>query len=141
MRRQYLTHPQFQISFTISFVIGIVLIFAVLGGTTLATLTLLGKDPALPPTQKIFFSDNMQSLAKLLCIVGFICVVGFAAVGFYLSYKFVGPLYRVENWLEERMKNKDFIYFQIRPGDELESVVNYLNRMVSRMVESRKEKS
>ena len=132
MRRKYVTHPHFQFAFTSSFVLGVISIFLILGGLTVAMLYLLSGDPALTAQQQMFLSSETLKLVYVLAFAAVLLLLIFIFVGLYMSYKFVGPLYRLESWLADRIANRDFLPLTLRPGDELEKVVIAINRLIQR---------
>ena len=110
--------------------LGVILIFLILGGTTIGSLYLLRADPALIESQRELLTNSAHRLLRLLLFAALLCSLLFSVIGLYLSYTFIGSLYRLETWLEERIQNGDYVFFKIRPGDELEPAVNVLNRML-----------
>ncbi|OVE76109.1 hypothetical protein BVX98_06420 [bacterium F11] len=131
MRKQYITHPKFQYSFTFSFVLGILLILIFLGGTSLATLYLISKQSFLTLAQQQNLSEGIQSLLRFVLLLGMPSLFMFTLLGLYLSYKFVGPLYRLENWLEFHLLGKNPPPLKLRPGDELQPIANILAQTLS----------
>lgn len=129
MRRQYITHPKFQTSFTLSFVVGILIILTVLGYRSIATLYLLSKDPFLTYAQRSGLVGGASHLAVFIMILAFIFLVVFTLLGIFLSYKFVGPLSRVETWVEKNIEGEPLEPLTLRKGDELKPLVSVLARL------------
>lgn len=138
MRRQFVTHPQFQFSFTLSFVLGVSVLFALIGGTTIVTLFMLAGHPSLSETQRLFFQASGREFLAYLIYLYLFSLIVFSMIGFYLSYKFVGPLARLENWLAERLSSGSVDPIKLRPGDELEGVSLALNRLLLRIFTGRR---
>jgi len=132
MRRQFVTHPSFQFSFTLWFVAGVGVLFLLIGGATLWPLLILANSPELSIAQRGFFTAFSGELIGFLFYLLIFSILIFCWVGLYLSYKFVGPLMRVEAWLEEGLANKSFPPIKLRPGDELIGVVSILSRMAQK---------
>ncbi len=132
MRRQFVTHPSFQRSFTLSFLLGVLLIFVIIGGTTIFSLYWLGNDPMVSETQRQILRGNAREFATYVAYLTFFALLVMGWIGFYLSYKFVGPLFRLEVWLKDRLNNKNADPIVLRPGDELEPISVILNRLVKR---------
>ena len=74
--------------------------------------------------------SDLQQMAFWLGVAAIFSVIGFGALGLYLSYKFVGPLTRLERWLNEIVEGQQPARLHLRPGDELEPLVEVLNRML-----------
>ncbi len=137
MRRQFVTHPAFQASFTFSFLIGVFFIFLFIGGTSILSLYLLSNDPLISETQKFILRGNAKEFAVYLGYLTVLTLLVLGWVGFYLSYKFVGPLYRLESWLADRLEKQDSDPIQLRPGDEMESLSDILNRLIQKKFSSK----
>jgi hypothetical protein len=136
MRRQYITHPRFQFAFTATFVTSVVLIFAILGGITVATMVMLARDPLVSEAQRAILNGATRHLLATLGLSLLVAIITFSLGGIYLSYKFVGPLYRLENWLEDRLAGEEFSPLILRPGDELVGVVGLLNDILPKKKKS-----
>jgi hypothetical protein len=130
MRRQFITHPRFQASFTTSFILGVLIVFLLIGGSTLLALMMLSQDPLLTETQRLILRTSAKEFGTYLAYLAVLSFLILGWIGFYLSYKFVGPLYRLELWLQDRLDNKSTDPIQLRPGDELEPVAMVLSRLV-----------
>lgn len=131
VRRQYVTHPRFQITFTVFFAFGTTFIFVVLGLATFARLFLLSKDPLLFEDQRTMLVQGAITILAGLGVMGVLVVALFTLFGFFLSYKFVGPLYRLENWLESQVQKPNSTPIKLRPGDELAKIAGLLQEAVS----------
>jgi|GEM_PF-4493970 len=138
MRRRYITHPDFQYSFTFSFLLGIGAIFVLMGGGAVGTLYLLYHDPTLSSDQKILLLGGIKFFALFLLDLVIPSLILFSFLGVYLSYKFVGPLSRVERWLEEILLSGSVLPLRLRPGDELLPMVEILTRQIQKLKLSRK---
>jgi len=138
MRRVYLTHPRFQFSFTLSFALGVALIFILIGGFSVLSLHLLAQEPLLSAEQRFFLANQSTSLVWFTLKMGVPITILFTLLGFYLSYKFVGPLYRLEAWLELHLLEKKPSVLKLRPGDELEPLVQALDRTIEKQKPSKK---
>jgi len=130
MRRRLITHPRFQLTFTFYFVVGCLAIFILIGGVNIVTLLLLASDPLLTSGQRgILVGSSKQILGYLLLICS-IATTFFIFMGGYLSYKFIGPLFRLELWLKHCLDEKKYIPFKMRNRDDLEAVIQILNRLL-----------
>ena len=130
MRRRYITHPRFQYSFTFAFVLGVLAILHLVGGLGIATLHFLCDSPVLTSEQITVIQSGGQSLLRSLTLIGFLMILLFSLLGFVLSCKFVGPLYRLEGWLEMVLLGGKSPPLRLRPGDELAKMTQSLNRIV-----------
>lgn len=112
------------------FGLGTLITVIILGTTTLGGLTLLSLDPMVTEQQRNILLSGVSTVGGMTALLGFIALAIFLFVGFYLSYKFVGPLYRLENWLEQNIANPSDETLKLRPGDEMERIVNLLHDQI-----------
>lgn len=133
VRRQYITHPRFQIIFTLSFVLGVLFIFLFLACLFGLNLSLYISQPSITDAQKDIVIEELQKVGGFYLIAALISTVISGLIGVFLSYKFVGPLARLENWLEQKLQNPDQEGIFLRPGDELENVANTLSDISARV--------
>jgi hypothetical protein len=132
MRRQYITHPKFQISFTVSFVLGVLFIATALGLATAGTLYLIAGSAGLSSDQQIILRSGAQQIIIGSVVVALILALIFTFIGLYLSYKFVGPLSRLELWLEQYLAGDIHPYLKLRKGDELEKSATLLFNIIEK---------
>lgn len=131
-RKHYLTHPRFQAAFAFAFIRGALISVFFPACALFLTVYLLAQDPSFSILQKAALLQEVNNLVILFfwIVVG-LCVI-FGVMGFYLSYKFVGPVRRLEDWLIKNVGNIKTEALKLRPGDELSPVVNVLNRLFYR---------
>jgi signal peptidase II len=132
MRRQYITHPKFQISFTVWFVLGVLSIVFILGLTSILTLHFVAATPTITEDQRVILRSGAQQIVMAMLILALILTAIFSFVGVYLSYKFVGPLSRLEQWLERYIAGENLPYLKLRKGDELEPAAMLLFQIIDR---------
>jgi hypothetical protein len=58
--------------------------------------------------------------------------IGFAIAGFILSGKFIGPLTRLERWIENHLRGETDKPLRLRKGDELNAIVTLLHKVLER---------
>lgn len=133
MRKHYLTHPKFQFSYTFSFIKGTIFSILPPAALIIATLYLMGMDPTVTPEQRAVLYDGInQTVVLFLWCVG-IAVALFGAIGVYLSYKYIGPMDRLEAWLAKRLHEADSgEALSLRSGDDLAPIAEILNRMLAK---------
>ena len=129
MRRQFVTNPGFQFSFTFWFIAGVAILFVFIGGASAASLLILSRAPELTDIQRVFFSAFFQEYIGFLFYLFLFSILIFSWVGLYLSYKFIGPLFRIESWLEDLIGGRKRENIRLRPGDELANVVGQLGKL------------
>lgn len=132
MRRKYFTHPQFQWRFTFYFCIGGLITLGILGGVALLTLFLIAKSQYVLSDQSTVILAKFRELVLLTVYFGGILSLLLLFIGSYLSYKMVGPLYRLETWLETHLLGKNPEAIVLRSGDELEGINRVLVRLRSK---------
>ena len=132
MRRNYLPQPKLQFLFTASFTAGVIIIMALLGGAYYLTLYLLGHSNLIALEQRAILLNHLKLFLPTLLWVSGLLIVVFSLMGIYLSYKLVGPLFRLETWLEMQLLGGDPPPIKLRKGDELEHIADVLIRLVSK---------
>lgn len=130
MRRQFITHPSFQYSFTFWFVAGVAVLFVLIGLVTLGPVYLLSTAPELSVSQQGFFHAYTHEFFWFLFYLFVFSVLVFTWVGLYLSYKFVGPLARLEAWLTDCLSSKTARSIKLRPGDEMIGIASVLTEIL-----------
>jgi len=141
MRRQYITHPQFQKSFTISYVLGALFILVLIGVTNFSAVWFLAQNPMLSPVQEMALFSSAKGIFFLQVTLGLVLAVLFSLIGVYFSYKLVGPLRRLELYLEGVLHGQNPREIKLRPGDELGKISKVINQIVNERREKIKKKS
>jgi len=128
-RRNYFIKKNFQVNFTVKFLI-IILIEAFLAAglflyMSKGTLTTgyLGSELRIARTYDFFLP--MLLLSNLI-IVGISAVIGIA-VFIFLSHRIAGPLYRFENILDAIKKGDLTQRFKLRENDQFVELANSIN--------------
>ncbi|MCB4756655.1 MAG: hypothetical protein LHV69_06435 [Elusimicrobia bacterium] len=132
MRRQYLPRPRFQISFSFFFLLGALVIIGVLGGSTLLNLHLIGKSSFVDPAYQPIFRQQVESFRQFFLWNIITFPLFFFVLGVYLSYRLIGPLKRIESWLELHLLGVEPPYLKTRKGDELEPIVRTSARIFAK---------
>ena len=128
-RRNYFIKKNFQVNFTVKFLI-IILIEAFLAAglflyMSKGTLTTgyLGSELRIARTYDFFLP--MLLLSNLI-IVGISAVIGIAVL-IFLSHRIAGPLYRFENILNSIKKGDLTQRFKLRENDQFAELANSIN--------------
>ncbi len=128
-RRNYFIKKNFQVNFTVKFLI-IILIEAFLAAglflyMSKGTLTTgyLGSELRIARTYDFFLP--MLLLSNLI-IVGISAVIGIAVL-IFLSHRIAGPLYRFENILDSIKKGDLTQRFKLRENDQFVELANSIN--------------
>jgi len=128
-RRNYFIKKNFQVNFTVKFLI-IILIEAFLAAglflyMSKGTLTTgyLGSELRIARTYDFFLP--MLLLSNLI-IVGISAVIGIAVL-IFLSHRIAGPLYRFENILDAIKKGDLTQRFKLRENDQFVELANSIN--------------
>jgi len=130
MRRQLITHPDLQGSFTLAIVGGLVIMFGLIGGISILTLYMLSLDPAVSVEQSAIILQTAQRMGVSLLYATVTLLLGGVAIGLYLSYKYVGPLTRIEDWCRNSLSGDFGTPLKLRPGDDLGKIARLLNKVV-----------
>ena len=132
MRRRYVTNPGFHISFTLAFVLGAFIALSIPAAALFVALYLVSQDPSLTAGQTQTITQGLNDLISLFVVLLFIAITVFAGIGGYLSYKFAGPMRRLEMWIAEQVQAGPTRPIKLRPGDELTAVTSALNRVIKK---------
>ena len=132
MRQSFLSHPRFQLLFTLSFVIGAVFIVLTLTVSTWATFSHLTKTLPLSEFQRTILVDSANQTVFLGGMAAILVGIVFFALGLYLSSKFIGPLTRLERWLENHLSGQKQLPFKLRRGDELSDTARLLFKVLEK---------
>lgn len=133
MRRRLITHPRFQFSFTFAYVQGIFLALTIPAVALFFAFYYVAKDPIVTVPQRAVLIQTLNSAVSVfLGLLGGAALI-FAAVGLYRSYKFIGPLRRVEEWASKHLRTGEMGEIKLRDGDEILSVIHVLYRVIGKM--------
>ncbi len=133
MRRRLIVHPAYQFRFMLSFVMGILFIVGVLGGMGVYGIRELARENLLSPDQQALLLKKSEDLIFLVLAAGAVLISLFSFISLYLSFRVVGPLYRVEIWLERILEGFTPKPVKVRKRDELHSLVELLNRIFQKL--------
>lgn len=133
MRRRYITHPEFQYTFTFSLVIGGVLTVFVPAMASIGALMAILKTANLDAMQDQILRSGMHQILSISWVLILIMSVILLFLGIYLSYKYVGPLLRLEQWVEKILLGENAAALQLRKGDELEKIKSSLDVLNARI--------
>ena len=134
MRRRLITHPRFQASFTLAYVQGIFLALAVPAVVLFFALYYVSRDPALNALQRAAVIQALNSSIAIFLIFLLLAVLAFALIGIYRSYRFIGPLKRVESWAIRHLQTGEISDLKLREGDDILAVVDILNRIIGKIL-------
>lgn len=132
MRHNFLSHPRFQLTFTLSFVIGVVFIVASLTVATWTVLNHVSKQPSLTSVQQAILHDQASQILFVGGLVTCAFAIAFLFIGLYLSSKFIGPLTRLERWLELQLIGQKPAPIKLRKGDELKTASDILFQIIEK---------
>lgn len=133
MRRQFITHPEYQFGFTLAFIRGVLVSILFPASLILLALFVASKSSSLTSHQQELLSQGFIHLLKVFgwATLAIVFVVG--CFGFYMSYKFAGPVRRIEDWLIQRLSGPGTAgELTLRPGDEMSSMARLMNRLFER---------
>lgn len=131
-RRRYVTHPRFQFSFVMAFVFGMLFIVAAIGGSASYTLLLLAKESGLTVEQQTTLLTEGRDLIAALINISIPALLFFGAIGFFLSYRFVGPIDRLEHWVDLHLRGKHPHALKLRSDDELGPLAKILDQILNK---------
>ncbi len=132
MRRSFITHPRYQIGFVLAFVRGVLVAMAIPGFMLFFTLYLLAQDPSLTFYQKAILLEGSNRMVMIFFKCATVTAGVFALIAAYLSYKYAGPIRRIEDWLVQYVTHAFAHPLTLRPRDELSTVAKLLNRILER---------
>lgn len=132
MRYRFLSHPWFQFSFIIWFVVGVLFIVGILGFSSWGTLIYIANHYPLTEYQQVLIRSNANQMISSLLVLAVVLAITFVVFGLYLSFKFVGPLSRLEVWLENYLKGGKQIPFKLRKRDELTKTAKLLFQVLEK---------
>lgn len=127
-RRRYVTDVRYQMHFTVSLLRGLAIAVLVPACVFLAVFVVAA------PRQSALLAGMPAALAPFLATVAALIVVT-AALGVYLSHKYVGPLKRVEAWSARYLLGESTEKLSLRPGDELKGIATGLTAMAGKKPE------
>ncbi len=113
-----------------SFVVGALLMVLIIGGANILALQMLANSPTLPMAQKTALAQQASSFYQLILWLGLLTVAGLTPFALFLSYKFIGPLNRLELWMEQNLLGQDPPFLTLRKKDEMMPVSAVLGRLL-----------
>jgi len=126
MRRRYLLDTRFQALFTLKFTVGALFLTAFLSVLFVGMLYILGSAGPVDAMQRALILERAKNLLIALILLNLIFILLSAAFGFYWSFKLVGPISRLEYWLETILADEKPEPLILRPGDELRRTADLL---------------
>lgn len=134
-RRNYFINRDFQVRFTIKFLIVIVIeailaigLFLYLSRGTLTT-GFIGSDFRIARTSEFFLPTLLVSN---LIIIGITAIIGIAVM-VYLSHRIAGPLYRFEKILTDIGRGDLTQRFKLRDNDQLSELSESITELTTTM--------
>lgn len=134
-RRNYFINKDFQVGFTIKFLIVIVIesilaigLFMYLSRGTLTT-GFIGSDFRIARTSEFFLPTLLVSNLIIIVITA---VIGIAVL-IYMSHRIAGPLYRFEKILDEMGRGDLTQRFQLRDNDQLSELSESITGLTTAM--------
>ncbi|MEK6714115.1 MAG: methyl-accepting chemotaxis protein [Nitrospirota bacterium] len=134
-RRNYFINRDFQVRFTIKFLIVIVIeailaigLFLYLSRGTLTT-GFIGSDFRIARTSEFFLPTLLVSN---LIIIGITAIIGIAVM-VYMSHRIAGPLYRFEKILTDIGKGDLTQRFKLRDNDQLSELSESITELTTTM--------
>ncbi|MFN0116857.1 MAG: hypothetical protein ACKVQC_01010 [Elusimicrobiota bacterium] len=131
MRKQFITHPEFQRPFIASFILGTIIIYCAFLLFSFGCYFFIQSDPTVPILVKETFRIEMFDLFWLATAIVSILSIGVGYLGLYMSHKMMGLLNRIETWITRFMENPEHVSIQYRKGDSLIRIVHSLARIMS----------
>jgi methyl-accepting chemotaxis protein len=92
----------------------------------------VAKTLPLSEFQRTILLDGANQTVFLGGLVAVVTAAVFCALGLYLSSKFIGPLNRLERWLEQHLAGQNQLAFKLRKGDELSDTAKLLFKVLEK---------
>lgn len=136
-RKKYLIRPRVQILSAL-IVVGSV-------GLSLLVLTLLAQSSVAtlatdhPRITREYVADLQSELLRDLALAAGVLGPLAFAIGVLMTFRIVGPIYRLETYLLQLMRDEDIGPCRLRAKDELHDFCDVLNEAVERLRNSARE--
>lgn len=138
MRRKIVTHPGFQTHYTSSYIIGLSFAFLAILVPTAGTMLVLSQNSAFSASQKAILVNQATQLSWALFIIFIPCLLFTIVFDLYRSFKMIGPLRRIESWLELILIGQNPSYFKLRAGDELKTILELIQAIRVKWIKGKK---
>lgn len=128
-RQRIVVHPEFQRSIGFAFAAGVFIVFVIAAMYGIVTFYLLSRTSFVTDQQIAILKSQASLLFWVLLTTGVIFALILGWFGLVLSHRYVGPIKRLEIWLETQLLAKSTpSEFKVRPKDDLADIVQLLNR-------------
>jgi hypothetical protein len=134
-RTIYFTNPRFQLSFlsyVLAMVFTVIAIFYASNMYFFFKFAAKGKEIGLPP-QHVFFKflhEQQHSMDIIFLISALFCFLLVICIGFFISNRVAGSMYRMEDHLRKMTTKGDYVDLKFRRSDYFHELADSLNAFV-----------